>query len=368
MKSQITKAWKALAVIIALSAINEGIANSGKLTRVQFHSKALEGNLLGDSPKREVIVYLPPSYKTNKSKRYPVVYLLHGNSASDTKPDSNPAVRWVVDINKPSGRYNQRGIKSIMDSSIENGGVKEMIVVMPNGRNKYRGSHYVNSPVSGNWADHIARDLVSFIDGKYRTIKSRDSRALAGYSMGGRGTLILGMKYPDVFGAIYAMSGGIMNFENFPLTEEDAKQWKSVLSLKSLDKADSRSIRLLGLSAAFSPNPNSKPFFVDFQYRLEEGQLKPNPEVQERWLKFDPVRMVDTHKEALLSLNGFRFDCGRVDFLIGANRALAKKLKEAKIPHQYDEYDARHGEKRNLRLEQKVLPYFSGILKFEEEK
>ncbi len=243
-----------------------------------------------------------------------------------------------------------------------------MIVVMPNGRNKYRGSHYVNSPVSGNWADHIARDLVSFIDGKYRTIKSRDSRALAGYSMGGRGTLILGMKYPDVFGAIYAMSGGIMNFENFPLTEEDAKQWKSVLSLKSLDKADSRSIRLLGLSAAFSPNPNSKPFFVDFQYRLEEGQLKPNPEVQERWLKFDPVRMVDTHKEALLSLNGFRFDCGRVDFLIGANRALAKKLKEAKIPHQYDEYDARHGEKRNLRLEQKVLPYFSGILKFEEEK
>ena len=98
--------------------------------------------------------------------------------------------------------------------------------------------------------------------------------------MGGRGTLILGMKYPDVFGAIYAMSGGIMNFENFPLTEEDAKQWKSLLSLKSLDKADSRSIRLLGLSAAFSPNPNSKPFFVDFQYRLEEGQLKPNPEVQ----------------------------------------------------------------------------------------
>ena len=73
MKSQISKAWKALAVIIALSAITEGIANSGKLTRVQFHSKALEGNLLGDSPKREVIVYLPPSYKTNKSKRYPVV-------------------------------------------------------------------------------------------------------------------------------------------------------------------------------------------------------------------------------------------------------------------------------------------------------
>ena len=78
--------------------------------------------------------------------------------------------------------------------------------------------------------------------------------------------------------------------------------------------------------------------------------------------------MVDTHKAALRSLNGFRFDCGRVDFLIGANKALAEKLKQANIPHQYDEYDARHGEKRNLRLEQEVLPFFSRMLKFEEKK
>ena len=114
MNSLKSKTWKVLTVIIALSANTEGIADLGKLTRVQFHSKALEGNLLGDSPKREVFVYLPPSYKTKKAKRYPVVYLLHGNSASDTKPDSNPAVRWAVDVNKPSGRYNQRGIKTIM--------------------------------------------------------------------------------------------------------------------------------------------------------------------------------------------------------------------------------------------------------------
>ena len=355
-------------LLIIFAAVTTGFAGSGTVVKEQFHSKALEGNLLGDSPKRNVIVYLPPSYRTNKKKHYPVVYLLHGNSAGISNPNYNPAVSWAADVNQPSGKYNQRGVKTIMDSSIQNGDVKEMIVVMPNGRNKYRGSHYVNSPVSGNWGDHIARDLVSFIDSKFRTLKSRDSRALAGYSMGGRGTLILGMKYPDVFGSIYAMSSGTMNFENTPVSQKQTDEWKKVLSLKDFEKADARSVRLLGMSAAFSPNPEKRPFFVDFQYRLEEGQLKPNPDVQKRWWNFDPVKMVDTHKAALRSLNGFRFDCGRVDFLIGANRALAEKLKQANIPHQYDEYDARHGEKRNLRLEQEVLPFFSRMLNFEEKK
>ena len=240
---------------------------------------------------------------------------------------------------------------------------------MPNGRNKYRGSHYVNSPVTGNWADHIAKDLVAFIDDNFRTIKGRNSRALAGYSMGGRGTLILGMKYPNVYGVIYAMSGGVMNFHKLPSTPENIEEWENVLRLKNLENADRRSIRTIGLSAAFSPNPQKEPFYVDFQYRLENGKLKPVPEVQNRWQQFDPVRMVDSHKNALLKLNGFRFDCGRFDSLVlEHNRALVKKLKSAGIPHEYDEYDARHGEKVNLRLEQKVLPYLSTILRFEEVK
>ena len=75
---------------------------------------------------------------------------------------------------------------------MKKGHADEMIVVMPNGRNKYRGSHYVNSPVTGNWTDHIAKELNAFIDKKYRTLNGRNSRALAGYSMGGRGTWFLG--------------------------------------------------------------------------------------------------------------------------------------------------------------------------------
>jgi len=339
----------------------KGFAESGKIVQVKFHSKALENNLLGDSPNRDVFLYLPPSYEKKIKKHYPTVYLLHGNSPSESAVDFNPATRWVNEVeNKTSKSSHQRGVQSIMDSLIANGKSKEMIIVMPNGRNKYRGSHYINSPVTGNWADHIAKDLLSFVDDNFRTINDRNSRALAGYSMGGRGTLILGMKYPNVYSVIYAMSGGVMNFRKLPSTPKNIIEWQKLLRLKHLENADWASIRTIGLSAAFSPNPKSEPFYVDFQYRLENGKLNPVPDVQNRWQQFDPVRMVDSHKNALLKLNGFRFDCGRFDTIVlEDNRALAKKLISAGIPHEYDEYDARHGEKRNLRLEQEVLPYLS---------
>ena len=130
---------------------------------------------------------------------------------------------------------------------------------------------------------------------------------LLGHSMGGAGTLHLGMKYPDVYGVIYAMSGGVMNFHKLPSTPNNIEEWEKVLRLKNLENVDWRSIRTIGLSAAFSPNPKNEPFYADFQYRLENGKLKSVPEVQNRWQQFDPVRMVDNYKNALLKLNGFRF-------------------------------------------------------------
>ena len=69
---------------------------------------------------------------------------------------------WARDREAKDGRLATRGVKIIMDDLVKNGQAKEMIVIMPDGRNKYRGSHYVNSPVTGNWADHIAKDFVAF--------------------------------------------------------------------------------------------------------------------------------------------------------------------------------------------------------------
>ena len=144
----------------------------GTIERIKVHGKSLEGNLEGDSPDRDVSIYLPPSYKTNTNQRYPVVYMLHGYTDSDD--------RWfgLVKnfVNLPAG----------IDKSLGRG-AREMIVVMPNAYTRYQGSMYSVSVVTGDWESYITKDLVGYIDGHYRTIANVGSRGLAGHSMGGYG-------------------------------------------------------------------------------------------------------------------------------------------------------------------------------------
>ncbi len=163
-------------------------ARPNAVDHIKVHSKALEGNLLGDSPDRDVFVYLPPSYATNKSQRYPVVYALHGYGLN--------AEAYLPAF----------GIPTRVDKDIAAGTAKEMILVNPDSFNKYNGSMYSSSPTNGDWETFITQELVEYIDTHYRTIATRASRGLMGHSMGGYGTFRLGMKYPDVYSSIYAMS------------------------------------------------------------------------------------------------------------------------------------------------------------------
>src|SRR5579863_2847827 len=81
-----------------------------------------------------------------------------------------------------------------------------MILVMPNAYTLYQGSMYSNSVTTGVWEDFVVRDLVSYVDSHYRTIPARESRGLAGHSMGGFGTIRLGMKFPEVCSSNYILS------------------------------------------------------------------------------------------------------------------------------------------------------------------
>ena len=158
------------------------------MEHIKVHGKSLEGNLLGDSPDRDVFVYLPPSYQTSRNRRYPVVYLLHGYGLN--------AERYVAAF----------GIPDKADKDVAAGTAKEMILVNPDAFNKYNGSMYSSSPTNGDWETFITQELVAYIDSHYRTLATRESRGLAGHSMGGYGTLRLAMKYPEVYSSIYAMS------------------------------------------------------------------------------------------------------------------------------------------------------------------
>src|SRR6201996_8732187 len=158
--------------------------------RIKVHGKSLEGNLEGDAVDRDVIVFLPPSYAKEKSRRYPVVYALHGYSIG--------ADQWTHEIHAPQ----------TIESAFAQG-ANEMIVVLPDSKTIYNGSMYSSSATTGDFEKFIWHDLVAYIDAHYRTLAARQSRGLAGHSMGGYGVARIGMKHADVFGALYLMSPGL---------------------------------------------------------------------------------------------------------------------------------------------------------------
>ena len=173
----------------------------GTVEHITVHGKALEGNLEGDSPDREVTVYLPPSYAADQNRRYPVVYLLHGYGGRDDTFTARLA------SSESGDRLGRRS------------GIQRTIVVTPNAFTLHKGSMYSNSPTTGDWEKFVAEDLVAYMDSHYRTLADRMSRGLAGHSMGGYGALRIGMKRPDVFWSLYVMSACCLTANRNPRPE-----------------------------------------------------------------------------------------------------------------------------------------------------
>ncbi|MFI5230242.1 MAG: alpha/beta hydrolase [Gemmatimonadales bacterium] len=325
--------------------------------RVQFdtvHARSLENDKYGDSPDREVLVYLPPSYDSSGTRRYPVLYLLHGFGASDRS--------WL------SG-YKGFSIGPAMDSLVAAGAVREMIVVMPSARTRLGGSFYVNSESEGDWEDFITRELVSYVDGRYRTLARPESRGLAGHSMGGYGTLAVGMRHAgDEYGALYAMSACCTHFSGEPGPDE-IPAWETLLHLGSPSDVASLSFYpqvFLALSAAISPNPNRAPLYVDFPFELKDGRLQAVPAVQDEWAEHAPYDMLPRYADRLKRLRGLAIDIGTHDQLVApaSIAALDSALTRAGVAHTYETYEGTHTSAIGQRMTMRVLPFFSRTLDF----
>ena len=169
-------------------AQNGNETKKGSWEKIKVHGKSLEGNLEGDSPDRDVFVYVPPSYATSPNRRYPVIYFLHGYAAH------------------AENYWNMLSVPTAADAAISSGSSREMILVLPDAYTVYNGGMFSNSPTTGDWEAYVAEDLVTYIDAHYHTITDRNTRGLAGHSMGGYGTVRIGMKHPEVFSVLYAMS------------------------------------------------------------------------------------------------------------------------------------------------------------------
>lgn len=351
-------------LLFLLLAVMLVTAQQGRLVRETVHGASLEKNVTGDSADRRVSIYLPPSYESSPNKRYPVVYLLHGIGDTDdefTKPWKNQNAEWGT-------------VQGLMDRGIADGRLKEMIVVVPDQRTKMMGSFYTNSSATGNWEDFTTKDLVDYIDHKYRTIARVESRGLAGHSMGGYGAIKLGMKHPDVFSVVYGMNPALLGWGADVSLDNPA--FKSLLKVTSMDQVFSGGIYSIGIlcvAQAFSPNPSRPPFYVDLPFKEVDGKLQPAEPAYASWSDNMPLNMAARNKEDLMKLRGLRFDTGWEDEFTHIPitvRAFSHKLTELGVKHIFEEYNGDHRNRmwgETGRLYTEVLPYFSLLLDSSQE-
>jgi enterochelin esterase-like enzyme len=344
-----------LVLIIFFSAVGvraqQTAVAKGKVERFTLHGKALEGNLSNDSAHRQVSVYLPASYATNKTKRYPVVYFLHGYTDNDAK-FYGFAPHWMT-------------LPPLLDTAFASGKLGEMIVVTPNAFTRFHGSMYSSSVATGNWEEFIAKELVAYIDARYRTLAQPASRGLAGHSMGGYGTLRIGQKYPDVFSALYLLSPCCLN--STPVAAGSIPQnflrADSIRTIEEFNRADFGTKTVFASAAAWSPNPAAPPFYVDLP--VKNGQLQ--PQVLEKWAANRPLNVLDQNIYNLKKLKGLAFDAGDRDVAIAASiRVLDAELAKYGVPHFFEIYEGDHINRVAQRIEEKMLQFFAQHLLFKK--
>jgi enterochelin esterase-like enzyme len=309
---------------------------------IKIHASAVEGNLEGNAVERDLLVFLPPSYKNDQARRYPVVYALHGYYVG--------AEQWSHEIHAPQ--------------TIEGAfarGANEMIVVLPDSKTLHNGSMYSGSITTGDFESFIARDVVSYIDAHYRTIPERRSRGLAGHSMGGYGATRIGMKHADVFGSLYVMSPCCLSPRSVgPANAEMSKLLEEVKSPADSAKLPFYARAQLAAAAAWSPNPQKPPLFLDLPTQAGEVQA----DVLARWAANAPLAFIHQYIGNIRRYDAIAIDVGDQDGLRTDTAKLHEVLDAYGIKHTFEVYAGDHTNKLGDRFQNHVLPFFGASLCF----
>jgi enterochelin esterase family protein len=310
----------------------------GRVVLEAVHSPALAGNRLGDPAVRYTPVYLPPEYAAEPERRFPVIYWLHGFTGT-----AFGGLSW---------RPWEPSLPELMDRASRQTGTPAILVLV-DGFTKYGGSQYLNSSYNGRYEDYVVRDVVSHVDARYRTIAAPAGRAVAGKSSGGYGALVLGMRHPDVFGALASVSGDCY-FElcykpDFPkLLGQIARHGgvqaflDAFLALPKKSGEAVGAINMAAMAMAYSPNP-AHPLGFELPFDTYSGEI--DAAVWARWEAHDPVHLVATHAAHLRQLRLVYLEAGTRDeyHLQYGARILHRRLEEHGVAHEHAEFDDGHG-------------------------
>lgn len=279
---------------------------------------------------KHLVVYLPPSYDRSRSKRYPVAYYLHGLSGRESD--------WV----------SVGGIDDVADSLIA-AGMPETIIVMPDGDDSWysrwvaplsyeacRDSLLREAPGracvrSFAYDEYIARDLVAYVDARYRTVADRAHRGIGGLSMGGYGAMKLALAYPDVFAAAASHSGAISRL------------------------LVSRPPKLLPPRYAASADTLLRGYFATAGVQLYGRDMA-------TWRANDPATLAARLKESRGRMPALYFDVGTSDALLGENQAFDWELTRLGIAHTYREFPGAHTWRYWNTHVRESLPWMLGVI------
>jgi pimeloyl-ACP methyl ester carboxylesterase len=334
-------------VIIALTVFAQ--YPKGTVITDSLYSKNLE-NQFNENPTRAIAIYLPPGYDES-TKRYPVIYFLHGFTGDERMMG-----------------YTSR----LLDYAIATSRIRPFIMVIPNERTTYDGSFYSNSGVYGNWEDFTAYDLVEYVDKTYRTIPDKDSRGITGHSMGGYGAIKIAMKHPDIFCSVYGLSPGALAIvREYGPNSDTYRDFANIKTEADLSQNYFCKV-IVAFAKSWSPNPDNPPFYCDVPFEYKNREIIANPEVLKKWYANMPLHMILDNLENLKKLKAIKFDWGRNSgerFTI-QNMLFSQALENVGIKHFAEEYIGTHTDNiytEDGRLPQQMLPFFNFYLDFGQE-
>jgi S-formylglutathione hydrolase FrmB len=277
----------------------------GRLDEHVLESEALRGNRLGDPHRRPLWVYTPPGAG---DAQLPSIYLIQGHTGQ--------LDMWR---NRSAFRPN---VLELVDALFADEGCPPALVVFVDAWTSYGGSQFLDSPGVGNYHTHLCDEIVPFVDAHYRTNAAAAHRGIAGKSSGGYGAMVTPMLRPDLFGGLATHAGDALfelcylpDFREATRALRDAydgsfdRFWEDFRSRPAFAKGtDFPLLNTWAMAACYSANEDGS---IDLPFDTETGQLI--DEVWQRWLAWDPVRMVDRYADALRGLRAVYVDAGKGD-------------------------------------------------------
>src|SRR5579863_2359708 len=280
----------------------------GRYDEVIFASEALKDNPLHDPYQRPLWIYVPPGYDDEPTRRYPAIYMIQGLTGQ-------------LDMWRNRAPF-RKNFPELADELFARGEAPPCILVWVDCWTSLGGSQFLDSPATGRYHTYLCDEIVPWVDAHYRTLAARDHRGIAGKSSGGYGAMVTPMLRPDLFGGLATHAGDAL-FEygyllEFPQTVRALREyydgsfekfWERFRSgIPFTQSSDASLLNTWCMAACYSADLDGT---VNLPFDTKSGMLL--PDVWERWLVWDPVRMVPIHAEGLSTMKAIYIDSGKRD-------------------------------------------------------